>query len=170
MRRVFLLALALAAIAAVSAGAAPTQRIACGVKALDFYFWPKGHPAIPALGFPEYPTPHLEVYTGAAPGRLGQQLAYVSASDFRLVAGCPEKGATATRWDGGPTKTLRGATNKLHCVFPKRVELLVDPAAGGVALAVTLGHSSRAAATAFFDQQSARLDYDARYCKIVPGL
>ena len=170
MRRVFLLALALAAIAAVSAGGAPAQRIACGVKALDFYFWPKGHPAIPELGFPEFPTPHLEVYTSAAPGRLGRQLAYMSASDFRLVEGCPEKGATATRWGGGPTKTLRRATNKLHCTFPRRVELLVEPAAGGIALAVTLGHTASAAATASLDHRGARLDYDPRYCKIVPGL
>ena len=67
-------------------------------------------------------------------------------------------------------KTLRRTTNKLHCVFPKRVELLVEPAAGGVALAVTLGHTASAAATASFDPRGARLDYDGRYCKIVPGL
>ena len=170
MGRALVLAVALAAIAAAPAGASQTQRIACVVRALDFYFWPQGHPAIPALGFPEFPTAHLEVYTAAPAGRLGRQLAYVSATDFKLVQGCPEKGATATRWDGVPTRTLIRTTNKPHCVFPKRVELLVEPAAGGIELAVTLGHSPGAATTASFNAHGARLDYDPRYCKIVLGV
>jgi len=164
------LVLALAGVAAISAGAAPGQRIACGIKALDFYFWPKGHPAIPELGFPEFPTAHLEVYTGAPAGKLGQQLAYVSATDFRLVQGCPEKRQTPTSWDGAPMKTLRRATNKLHCVYSKRVELVVEPTAGGFELAVTLGHSPSTATRASMSRPGARLDYDARYCKVVPGL
>ena len=164
------LVLVLAGIAASAVGAARTQRIACGIKALDFYFWPKGHPAIPELGFPEFPTAHLEVYTGAPARKLGQQLAYVSATDVRLAQGCPEKGATPTRWDGGRMKTLTRATNKLHCVFPKRVELLVEPAAAGIGLAVTLGHTASTATRASLGVQGVRLDYDARYCTVVPGL
>lgn len=172
MRRFFavVLVLVLAGVAAISAGAAPGRRIACGISVLDFYFWPKGHPAIPELAFPEFPVPHLEVYSGAPAGKLGQQLAYVSASDFRLVQGCPEKGGTATRWDGGPMKTLTRTTNKLHCVFPRRVELLVEPAADGVALAVTLGHTTNAGATASITSGGARLAYDLRYCKVLSGL
>jgi hypothetical protein len=31
-------------------------------------FWPKGHPAIPAISFPSLPMPHVEIYGGSDPG------------------------------------------------------------------------------------------------------
>ena len=170
MRRILVLALALAAIAASPAGASQTQRIACGVKTLDFYFWPRGHVAVPELGFPEFRTPHLEVYTGAPVGKLGQQLAYVSETEFKLVQGCPEKGNTPTTWSGGPMKTRRRATSKLHCAYPKRVELLVASLGNGMRLEVTLGHTAATATVATLDVKGARLDYDARYCRVVAGV
>jgi len=170
VRRILVLALALAAIAAAPAGASPTQRIACGVKTLDFYFWPRGHAAVPELEFPEFRTPHLEVYTGAPPGKLGQQLAYVSPTEFRLVEGCPEKGDTPTEWVGGPMKTRRRATSKLHCAYPKRVELLVAPLVNGMRLEITLGHAPSTATAATLGPEGTRLDYDARYCKVVSGI
>ena len=76
MRRLALsLLLAPALVLVATAGATPSERIACGIKSLDFYFWPRGHAAVPELGFPDLPTPHLEVYMGAPPGKLGHQLA-----------------------------------------------------------------------------------------------
>jgi hypothetical protein len=66
------LAPALAAAAGVAAGlaagiagatpAAPSVAATCGRTALVVLFWPHGHGALPALGFPSSRTPHVELY------------------------------------------------------------------------------------------------------------
>jgi len=42
-------------------GTAP-PRVVCGGGSTTVLFWPHGHPAIPAVNFPAYPPPHIEVY------------------------------------------------------------------------------------------------------------
>jgi hypothetical protein len=60
MRRFAAVTAILAAFAGGTvAGAAPTSpphRVACGFKAVDFYFWRRGHPAIRRIGFPAFAT------------------------------------------------------------------------------------------------------------------
>ena len=42
--------------------AAPGVSASCGRTALVVLFWPHGHGALPALGFPSSRTPHVELY------------------------------------------------------------------------------------------------------------
>jgi hypothetical protein len=52
------------AATAPSPAAGGTQEAQCGAKADSFLFWPHGHPAIPSIKFPNFRTPHLELYQG----------------------------------------------------------------------------------------------------------
>ena len=55
-----------------------TPRVVCPGGATTVLFWPHGHPAIPSIRFPAFPSPHIEVYkTG---------LRYVN-NDFRAYVG-----------------------------------------------------------------------------------
>jgi hypothetical protein len=69
MTRISAVALAavIASVAVFSApgqAAAPTAKAKCGNKKASFLFWPNGHGRIDSVGFPEFRTPHLEVYPG----------------------------------------------------------------------------------------------------------
>ena len=58
-----------ATLAAVDAGArtaAPSVAATCARTPLVVLFWPHGHGALPALGFPGSRTPHVELYRFAA--------------------------------------------------------------------------------------------------------
>src|SRR4051794_36702750 len=73
MHRLALAGLALAIAAGLAASAfardqaSPAGPGACGTpKQVTYLFWPQGHPAIPSVNFPAFPTPHLELYKGAA--------------------------------------------------------------------------------------------------------
>jgi hypothetical protein len=44
--------------------APPTAKAKCDNKKASFLFWPNGHGRIDSAGFPEFRTPHLEVYPG----------------------------------------------------------------------------------------------------------
>jgi hypothetical protein len=67
-------------------------------------------------------------------------------------------------------KTRRRATSKLRCAYPKRVELAVAPLGDGFRLEVTLGHAPATATIVSLSSRGARLDYDARYCKLVSAV
>ena len=60
-------ATALTALVLVSVpahAAAPSAKATCDNKKASFLFWPNGHGEIDSVGFPEFRTPHLEVYPG----------------------------------------------------------------------------------------------------------
>lgn len=61
----FVLALIASTASAVTGPNAETVRSNCAARGITLYFWPKGHSAIPSIGFPAFATPHLEVYTSA---------------------------------------------------------------------------------------------------------
>jgi hypothetical protein len=86
--------LALATEGALPAGGSPVARTAegvCGTDTLVVVFWPRGHVAIPQLGFVRTTRPRLVVLTYAGAGTFQQ--AYIVASVTgggagRLVPGC----------------------------------------------------------------------------------
>lgn len=63
VRRLLLLAVASVAVATVPAAvSAPEVEGNCKTETPVVLFWPRGHAAIPSLGFPDFRTPHAEVY------------------------------------------------------------------------------------------------------------
>lgn len=67
MRRLLVVAVASVATAAVPAAvSAPAVEGNCSTETPVVLFWPRGHAAIPSLGFPNFRTPHVEVYRYAA--------------------------------------------------------------------------------------------------------
>jgi len=69
--------LSILAWASTAAGVG-TPRVVCPGGSTTVLFWPHGHPAIPSIRFPSFPSPHIEVY------KTGPQ--YVN-NDFRAYVG-----------------------------------------------------------------------------------
>src|SRR5919108_381411 len=96
MRRILLVALVTLGAAAAVALAAPsgqTDRMACNVKKIDFYFWPAGHGAIPKLGFPAFAPPHMEIYKAKSVANSAQ-LGFMNANGAVLEPGASIGAAT----------------------------------------------------------------------------
>src|SRR3954447_4329197 len=55
---------------------AQTVRGLCNSASVDLYYWPDGHPAVPAVGFPPFAPAHVELYVARDVTNAGQ-LAYM---------------------------------------------------------------------------------------------
>src|SRR3954464_7582004 len=64
----------------LAGGSTADVRVNCKASAIDVYFWPHGHPAVPAYKFPASPPPHLEVYRRGSPASKNL-FVFVSASN-----------------------------------------------------------------------------------------
>ena len=120
----------LAALGASATSSAPLvspRRVNCKANALTFLFWPNGHNAIPAIGFPSYPYPHMEVYktaSGSFPD--ANEVAVIEFTQSGQAAG-----GFATSCKTVKTKIINSkpATAKiseatsLSCTFPKGAQL-----------------------------------------------
>jgi hypothetical protein len=66
MRRVVVLFALVGGVVLAGTALAKTDRAdvrgLCNSKGVDIYFWPQGHPAIPAIGFPAFAPTHTEIY------------------------------------------------------------------------------------------------------------
>jgi hypothetical protein len=120
------------AVAVVLAGTATAQtdragvRGLCNSKGVDIYFWPQGHPAIPAIGFPAFAPIHTEVYKPHDVSGTGQ-LAYVDPTQGGL-SGNQCSGVADTPLaiaPGAPTQTTT-ATQKLRCTFAANAEMRIS--------------------------------------------
>jgi hypothetical protein len=127
MRRILVLFGIVATVVLAGTATAQTDRAGvrdlCNAKGVDIYFWPQGHPAIPAIGFPAYSPTHTEVYkprdvtnTGAL-AYLDPAQSGLSASQCSAVADTPLTIAAGT-----PTQTTT-ATQKLRCTFAANAEI-----------------------------------------------
>ena len=117
--------------AAAAPDAGPSQ-VRCGAKAYIFLFWPRGHPAVVSVGFPKFPPPHLEVYTGTdrkVPS--GNQVGYVGEGQFELSPACAKVKAKLGGLSESPVQQRSVVTDKAQivCAFPKAVDLQVRPIA-----------------------------------------
>jgi hypothetical protein len=127
MRR--LLVLLGIAVAAVLAGTATARtdgagiRSVCNAKGVDIYFWPEGHPAIPAIGFPAYAPRHTEFYKPNDVSNSGE-LAYMDPTKSVISANqCSGVADTIlTIAAGTPTQTTT-ATQKLRCTFAANADV-----------------------------------------------
>jgi hypothetical protein len=131
MRRVvFLLAIVVGVAAAGAVNAtAKTERAdvrgVCNVQGVDVYFWPQGHPAIPAIGFPAFGSPHVEFYKPrdvADPGAIG----YMDASQSGISGThCSSVADTAMAFASGATPQTTNLTQKIRCTFTGNVDMRV---------------------------------------------
>jgi len=171
---VTLLLVALALGASASTRAAPTAadaRFRCGVKAIDIYFWPRGHGALDAYPFPAYRPAHVAVYEKGRTTRRAFLL-FVTEGSRIVTKGCKTAGDRAqTHWDGGPIKVVKKA-RRIRCSFPTKVQLRAVPVVGGQRFVVAFGHTTRSVAFADIKRRGSTLDYDRRYCRdvAVPGV
>lgn len=133
MRRlVVTVTLVLGAAAAATANAPARMersddRGVCSAKGIDIYFWPQGHPAIPAIGFPAYAPPHVEFYKPhdvSGPGALAymdpgqeeistKQCSAITDSPMPLEAYAPTQTTTSTQ--------------KLRCTLSANVDIRLGP-------------------------------------------
>src|SRR2546421_1211761 len=126
---VFVVAGWLAASTSFSAPAisTPGPRVRCGVSTLTFLFWPQGHQAIPSIGFPAFPVPHLEVYRTDPTFPNGNQVAYAGLTADRTRAGgafAKSCAAVAARsFKPMPSARTTADTTQLVCKFPKAAQL-----------------------------------------------
>ena len=129
MRRLLFVGFAaavLAATAAAQTNRADTRGL-CNTNSVDIYYWPQGHPAIPAIGFPAFAPAHVEFYKGhdvSNPGQLG----YLDVSQAGLSTS--QCAATTDRplpiAPGTATQTT-AATQKIRCTFAANAEIRLGP-------------------------------------------
>jgi hypothetical protein len=158
------------AVAWPASGSGPPSgagvRFDCGVRRVDLYFWPRGHPKVRRLHPPPYDEPHLDVFRQGRIGLPGM-LANVVSGGISFMKQCHEVADLATSWEGGPaTKVTR--PRRVRCGFSRPVELRGAPRVSGrtldETLTVTLGHTKRAVVVVVLGPRGFRIAYDGRYC------
>ena len=168
--------IALAGVAAWSAAAADGERVACGARSIDVFFWPRGHGSLRSVGFPMFPQPHVEVFrAGDVSDRTGF-FAFASATETSLGRSCSKvrNVRREVRWAGGTVVRTTGA-RRIRCTFGRRVELVLAEvitrrgAVAGFRLDVTLGHTARAVVSARVNSRAPHeLRYAKRACRRLP--
>lgn len=107
------------------ASSSNVRGICTATTGLDVYFWPQGHPAVPALGFPPFAPPHVEFYRARDVSNATGYLAFAGPRDFNLATSCR---AVADR-PMTPVPNL-GVTldqQKIRCTFSGDVEIRIAP-------------------------------------------
>jgi hypothetical protein len=132
MRRLLSFACVLG-IAAASAANLPAKteradvRGVCNVKGIDVYFWPQGHPAIPAIGFPAFGPPHVEFYKPHDVANAGA-LGYMDGTNMQISANnCSAVTDSAMAFVAGATPQTTGETQKLRCTLAANADLRIAP-------------------------------------------
>lgn len=163
-------ALVAAVLVAVAAARPDAQHVrgGCGPKALTLLFWPQGHPALPGVNFPEFVTPHLEVYRTGSAYPDASFFGYLGADGtFNLRPSCKQVAASTIRARIKPAKVAR-ETTALVCKLPKPVHLDLIQVASGCRLLVIIPPAS-IAAVASIRQTGSTLTYNAKLCVPTPA-
>jgi hypothetical protein len=86
-------------------------RTACSATAIDVYFCPHGHPAVPSLKFPAFAPPHIEIYRACSHAN-GAQLGYGDSNSGSFAKTCKAVPLAATAFKGqsGLSTTARKIT------------------------------------------------------------
>jgi hypothetical protein len=131
--RRFVALLATAGVAAVVTTIAPARtdrpgdRGVCNATGVDVYFWPQGHPAIPAIGFPAYAPTHAELYKPRDVSDAGA-LGYMDVGNVVLSPSlCSPVSDAAMTFAAGATPQTTTATQKVRCLFAANVDLRMGP-------------------------------------------
>jgi hypothetical protein len=172
------IAAAASAASAAPAGERTIARVDCGAKALTFLFWPQGHNAIPSIGFPSYPPPHMEVYTPAAGTYPNQnEVAVIEFTSGGQTAGGFAKSCKPVKAklvNSKPVKAKRTTATALTCHFPKTAQLEYKKyTAPSIAISLTATLRSKTLKAplevqAYITAAGSILRYDPKYCKAFP--
>ena len=168
---------ALAALVSVApASATPlTEARADGcATSMTFLVWPHGHPAIPAIGFGDMTTPHMEIYKGGGG-------AYANARFLAWAAGgaTPEPSPSTTpaclSFASVPkspkpigTMSVLARTAAITCTFPGSGSIDIERTSGGshrYRIRILLS-GGRLAAQASVTPTGVKLSYPAKLCHI----
>ena len=147
-------------------------RVTCKTRAVDVYFWPRGHRA-KKYGFPAKTAPHLQVYRrGSVAGK--SFLVFVASATYNYANSCDLAPSPAgTTWGGGPMKTIV-ATRRVRCSLGSALQIKILPQGGrtGSGLRILRGSSAKEVLRARIKPKGSSLSFDSRYCKAarVPGV
>lgn len=149
---------------AASAQGAEIPGTDCGTTKYRITFWPKGHKAVPSVGFPAFPAPHAEVYSGS--GKKfpdAQQVAYIDKTTQKISSSPP---CVASTWQPGAKGTLSKTTTKptlLVCTFTSNPVLFgATVQQGGFAMGFYVANKP----TAYIGfGPTTQLQYDPKQCK-----
>ncbi len=139
----------------------------CATTSYRLLFWPTGHGVVKSQKFPEYKTPHVELYGGT--GKRFEQteyLAYVDATGAnQRAATCAPGAITGSSGGAVPAANLVKSTKPtvLSCSAPSSSVLLVPNAQGKALLSVIVTGQSVAAAS--MAPTGSELQYDKSLCK-----
>ena len=129
MRRLLVAALLLATLAGTAA--AQTERGSlrgqCSSTSVDVYYWPQGHPAVPALGFPAFEPAHVEFYKSRDVANAGQ-LGYMDVARSALSpTQCTAVADKPFRIPEGTATQTTATTQKLRCTVVADAEIRIGP-------------------------------------------
>jgi hypothetical protein len=172
----------LAGLLSAAALAAPARhtaaaRVDCGVKGLTFLFWPQGHNAIPSIGFPSYPPPHMEVYKNASGTYPDQnEVAVIEFTSSGQTAGGFAKQCKTVRPKILNSRPLRAKTTTataLTCKFPATAQLNFTKQTAPIGISMTASLRSKTSRSplevqARMTAAGSTLRYDPKYCKAYP--
>jgi hypothetical protein len=163
---------ALAAHPPAAGSASGSVRVACKSRAVDVYFWPRGH-RVKKYGLAARKAPHLQIYKrGSVKSR--SFLIFLSAGSYNYASSCDvTPNPAGTSWGGGPKKTIV-ATRRVRCGFPSGVQIKLLPQGGrtGSGLRILRGGSAKELLRARIKATGSSLAFDSRYCRAtrVPGV
>lgn len=171
-RRIGLI-LVLAAAAAVGALAAPVQAAGgieaqCNSKSGRYMFWPHGHPAVPSIGFPAFPIPHLELYRGTGKSFPDSaEDAYIDATGAAGAAKrCRSTPAGFINAHVNHSKSTK-KTHEISCNFRHHVSYRLSKVNGGSHLQTVLSGGAVVVDVKMAPRGS-KITWDKRYCKALP--
>jgi len=165
---------ALVSVAPASATPLTDARADGCATSMTFLVWPHGHPAIPAIGFGDMTTPHMEIYKGGGG-------AYANARFLAWAAGgaTPEPSPSTTpaclSFASVPkspkpigTMSVLARTAAVTCKFPGSGSIDIERTSGGshrYRIRILLS-GGRLAAQASVTPTGVKLSYPAKLCHI----
>jgi len=165
---------ALVSVAPASATPLTDARADGCATSMTFLVWPHGHPAIPAIGFGDMTTPHMEIYKGGGG-------AYANARFLAWAAGgsTPEPSPSTTpaclSFASVPkspkpigTMSVLARTAAITCTFPGSGSIDIERTSGGshrYRIRILLS-GGRLAAQASVTPTGVKLSYPAKLCHI----
>jgi hypothetical protein len=162
------LACAAAALPALASRQAAPQRVDCGLKAFDIYFWPHGHPAVPSLGFPAFAPTHLELYVKGSLANTATK-SVVTSTGGGFAKTCKKVAASPL---APPATSLKrvAKTRRIRCAFPSKVELQLIPAGGafGYTLVANPLGKKTTLVSVLLKGTSSYARFSGKYCKATP--
>ena len=108
---------------------APNVRARCtGTTGLDVYLWPRGHEAVPALGFPAFAKPHMEFYRARDVSNSTGYLAFIDPTQLDVASSCAAIGDRAMApLAGTPVFAFGPAAQKVRCTVTGNLEIRLAP-------------------------------------------